>query len=310
MNEHDPLISIIVPAYNCEDYIEETFNSVLLQDYTNWEIIFIDDGSTDNTYSKILNIRSREDRVVVLQQANGRQGKARNFGLKEAKGDLIAFLDADDLWPPNKLSWQLNEMQKSKADLTFTDGYICLNNNMNLREYRFGVIDEFYNGEKGVQTFHLQNRTPTSSVLVKKSALIKVGGFSEKKEIQNCEDYLLWTNLLCNGFTLQGLSNPLLYYRVHGTSSTGQEINGLIPLLVALLSIPGEHKENRRRHLEKTFMRLIVLLDEQKSLSKLEPYVCDVIDAIRHKRTAFLLKKMWFVNKRIFKSIVWRTAIK
>lgn len=84
-------------------------------------------------------------------------------------------------------------------DLSFTDGFICLGNNMNLREFRFGVTDRFYQGNKAILEFHEQNRIPTSTVLVKKSVLLEVGGFSEKLAIQNCEDYLLWVTLLTKG---------------------------------------------------------------------------------------------------------------
>ena len=189
------LISIIIPAFNCENYLSEAIKSIQNQSYPHWEII-IDDGSTDNTPPLIDQIAKSDNRIFSFHQKNGRQGVARNNGISHARGEWIAFIDADDVWPHNKLSIQLKKPLDANVDLSFTDGFICLRNNMELREYRFGVIDKIYQGHQAIIAFHQQNRIPTSSVLVKKSALIEVGGFPEKLDVQNCEDYLLWVKIL------------------------------------------------------------------------------------------------------------------
>jgi teichuronic acid biosynthesis glycosyltransferase TuaG len=153
MSSTIPQVSIVVPAYNCADYVEETFKLVVSQDFTNWEIIFVNDGSTDSTAEVLANLAKQDSRVVVVHQENGRQEKARNHGIFRAKAEVIVFLDADDLWPAHKLSYQFAEMQKSGADLIFTDGFICLNNQTDLREHRFGVEDKVFEGDPGVQLF-------------------------------------------------------------------------------------------------------------------------------------------------------------
>jgi teichuronic acid biosynthesis glycosyltransferase TuaG len=306
MNDLTPLISIVVPAFNCGDYVEETFRSVVAQDFQDWEIIFVNDGSTDHTSDVLTSLSSVDPRVKVVHQKNGRQGKARNHGISLAKANWIAFLDADDLWPEDKLSTQIKITEKSQTDLSFTNGYICLNNQMDLREYMFGVQDKLYSGDDGVQQFHAQNRVPTSSVIAKKSALIAVGGFPESLEVQNCEDYLLWTKMLAAGYKLQGISDPLLFYRVHPESSTGQEINLLFPLVRALMCMPGNHLESLQGHLEKSFIRLITMLNESGRLNELNALAYKVPEMIYPKYKAFLLKSTWSLSTRAYLSILWR----
>jgi len=100
MEQEQPLISVIIPVYNGEDFIQDAIQSVLDQKYPNLEILVIDDGSTDQTRDKI---ESCSDQVTYIRQSNQGPGAARNTGLKFAKGKIIGFLDADDLWPASRL---------------------------------------------------------------------------------------------------------------------------------------------------------------------------------------------------------------
>ena len=114
------LVSIITPAYNCEKYISETIESVLEQTYANWEMLIIDDGSTDNTINIIKSYN--DDRIRVIQnQANIGAALSRNRGLKEARGKWIAFLDSDDLWYPKKLEGQIAFMVQNNYGFTYTE---------------------------------------------------------------------------------------------------------------------------------------------------------------------------------------------
>lgn len=103
----NPLISVIIPVYNCADYIAETVNSVLLQSYQNFEIILINDGSTDSSEEVCISLGKDKDNIVYQYQTNAGVSAARNKGVSLAKGDYIAFLDGDDLWHPKKLETQL-----------------------------------------------------------------------------------------------------------------------------------------------------------------------------------------------------------
>ena len=105
------LVSIIMPTYNCEEYINETIQSVINQTHENWELIIIDDCSKDNTVENINNYLSDKRIVVIHNETNEGAALCRNKGLRKAKGRWIAFLDGDDVWLPQKLEKQINEIE-------------------------------------------------------------------------------------------------------------------------------------------------------------------------------------------------------
>ena len=117
------LVSIIVPAYNAERFIARTLRSALRQTYVTFEMIVIDDGSTDSTGAVARAFAQSDERVRVISVPNGGVAKARNIGISEAAGELVAFLDADDLWHPTKLERQmaaLDEMKDAAAVYTLS----------------------------------------------------------------------------------------------------------------------------------------------------------------------------------------------
>jgi teichuronic acid biosynthesis glycosyltransferase TuaG len=132
----DNLVSIITPAYNSEKFISETILSVQSQTYSNWEMIIVDDCSSDKTVSIVQNFIKKDARIKLLQLSkNSGTGIARNTALEEAKGYYIAFLDADDLWMPEKLSKQIDFMRNNHLIFTYSF-YDCINeagNPLNIR---------------------------------------------------------------------------------------------------------------------------------------------------------------------------------
>lgn len=120
--EMEVLISVVVPTYNRSELIKRTIDSVLAQTYTNFELIIVDDASTDNT-EDIVN-EYHDDRIKFIKlNENSKGTKPRNMGIKESKGDYIALLDSDDEWLPNKLESQLNFLRAFNDDnmVCFTD---------------------------------------------------------------------------------------------------------------------------------------------------------------------------------------------
>ena len=116
-----PLVSIITPMYNSEKFILKTIKSVINQTYSNWELLLIDDRSTDNSIKILEDFKSKYANIKLLQNdTNLGAAKSRNKGILEAKGDYIAFLDADDLWKPNKLDLQIQFMQTHNCDVSFS----------------------------------------------------------------------------------------------------------------------------------------------------------------------------------------------
>jgi glycosyltransferase involved in cell wall biosynthesis len=124
-NEMDyGLVSIIMPNYNGAKYLKETLESVLAQTYTNWELLFVDDCSTDDSLEIVRSYR--DERIRILQnEKNSGAAVSRNYALREAKGKWIAFLDSDDLWVPFKLEKQLTFMVENDYAFTYTYYRVC-----------------------------------------------------------------------------------------------------------------------------------------------------------------------------------------
>lgn len=115
------LVSIIMPSYNCGKYVEETIRSVQAQTYKNWEIIFVDDCSTDGTVKRVSELREKDSRIKLFQNKfNSGAAVSRNNALCEAKGRWIAFLDSDDLWEPEKLEKQVKFLEENEYKFSYT----------------------------------------------------------------------------------------------------------------------------------------------------------------------------------------------
>jgi len=129
-----PLVSIITPSYNAEKYIEETILSVINQTYTNWELIIVDDISTDGTLEIIKDFSAKDSRIKWYElNEKGGASIARNMAIRESSGKYIAFLDADDVWKTEKLEKQVEFMETKQCDFSFhnyeliNENSVCLN---------------------------------------------------------------------------------------------------------------------------------------------------------------------------------------
>lgn len=117
------MISIILPCYNCQDYIDQAIRSVTHQIYPDWELLIVNDGSTDNSHDIIEKWAAKDARVRIFHQQNGGVSKARNTGLSHARGQFLCFLDADDWLPPTSLESRLRKFETSDA-IAFVDGWV------------------------------------------------------------------------------------------------------------------------------------------------------------------------------------------
>lgn len=121
-----PVVSIMMPAYNAEHTIEQAIESVLAQTMPDWELIVVDDGSTDGTVHRAAALAGRDERIKVVRQANGGESVARNTALQHMQGELVAFLDADDFYLPDHLALTVGYLQTHpQHDGVYTDGYHC-----------------------------------------------------------------------------------------------------------------------------------------------------------------------------------------
>jgi teichuronic acid biosynthesis glycosyltransferase TuaG len=250
------LVSVIMPAYNASNYIEEAIASVVVQTYVDWELIIVDDGSTDTTAEKVQTWLEKESRIQYYYQDNGKQGKARNLGISKSKGEYLAFLDADDLWMPEKLEIQIEQIKQNNIDLVFSDSYRFVNKEVMDVSRRMNVKTTFFSGKKALQLFLEANRIPILTVLVKKEKVEAVGCFSESMDIQNAEDYHLWLKLLISNAKFYSFDAVLAKYRLHNNSVTAQDklaTNKLLYVYIDLLKLYPLYKKELEQELKSKF---------------------------------------------------------
>lgn len=206
------LVSIVIPVYNAEKCISDTVASIRSQNYTDWEIFLVDDGSTDRSFEIIKALEC--DNIHVLSSGGGSAALARNKGIEAASGRYIAFLDADDLWDPLKLSKQLDFMKKYDAAFSFT-GYEFAD--------EFGVsVKKIVQVPKTITYKQaLKNTTIfTSTVIFDMEKLSKEDIFMPNVK---SEDTATWWRVLKSGVKGYGLNEGLtLYRRSAGTLSSNK----------------------------------------------------------------------------------------
>jgi len=202
-NPKKPLVSVIIPTYNRGWIVKEAIDSVLDQDFTDYELIVVDDGSDDNTPEILAGYGGV---ITILHQSNKGVSSARNCGVAAASGQLIAFLDSDDLWLPGKLSTQVK---------FFKDHPDAVINQTQERWIRKGVRvnpkqrHHKFSGMIFEHSLALCLVSP-SAVMIKKSLFDEVGGFDE--QFPACEDYDLWLRVSCR-YPVHLIDTPLIIKR-------------------------------------------------------------------------------------------------
>ncbi|MCC5602189.1 glycosyltransferase [Nostoc favosum] len=203
-------ISVIIPAYNSEKTIKETIQSVLKQTFTNFELIIINDGSRDSTIEVIAEIK--DSRIKVFSYPNAGGNVSRNRGLHLAVGEFVSFLDADDLWTPDKLQSQLKILQENvtaKVAYSWTD-YIDANGEFILSGKRINLNGNVY--ENLLLNNFLENG---SNPLICRKALIKLGGFDES--LSAAQDWDMWLRL-ASKFDFICVPSVQILYRISANS--------------------------------------------------------------------------------------------
>lgn len=208
------LVSIIMPAFNAANTINESILSVYTQDYLTWELLIINDGSSDHTEEVILKWVEQDKRIIYIKNdENKGVSYSRNLGMKIAKGEWISFLDSDDLWTKDKLSIQLHLMIKKKSLFSFT-GTSFIDNQGNPYPGFFEVKEDLkYND------LLRHNSIACSSTILHRS-LIKFASF---KGDAMSEDFASWLNILRELKTCTGINKPLLIYRISKQSKSGNK---------------------------------------------------------------------------------------
>ncbi len=204
-----PIVSVVTPVYNAANFLEETIQSVLNQTYPHWELILIDDCSSDGSF-EIAKAYSTDDFRIKCFQLSENQGAgiARNFGIKEAKGTFIAFLDADDLWFPEKLQKQVDFMINNNCNICFSS-YQLMNEDGTLQSKIVEALDLLsYN--KLLKSNYIGNLTGIYNT--------ETLGKIYAPVIRKRQDWALWLTALKIEKEALGIKEPLAYYRVRKNS--------------------------------------------------------------------------------------------
>lgn len=219
---NSPLVSIISPTFNHEKYIEDCIHSAQWQTYTNWEMIVVDDGSSDNTFNIAKRIAESDSRIRVFTQKNigiFRLAETYNFALSISKGKYIAVLEGDDVWLPEKLSLQVPAMESNeKIVLSYGKAYSSatdLKTNYSLSDFSNKSTETLQNNPMGMATKTLlfSNFIVALTVLIRKSTLDGIGGFKQSNRLP-LVDLTTWIELSLFGeFTC--IQEPLGKWRFY-----------------------------------------------------------------------------------------------
>lgn len=218
--KNSPIVSIITPAYNAELFIAEAIESVLAQSYTAWELLVIDDGSTDSTATIV---KSFDDpRILFIQQENGGVSSARNKGLELANGTYITFLDADDVLPRDSLKSRV-EYLENNPDIDIVDGSIIVKDmemKKIVREYQ-----PYYNGLLLPRLTALDDKVFFNVCYLFRCELLGDKRFDE--EMTHAEDLLFYMKLAAKNRAVYGFVQDEVYVYRSGHTSAMSNLQGL-----------------------------------------------------------------------------------
>lgn len=210
-------ISVIIPTYNAQETVARAIESVLNQTYDDYEIIVIDDASSDGTCA-VVSAFLNEHKCIKLLKNTGNKGVAysRNKGIQESGAEWIAFLDADDYWEKDKLALQIKESEKHPDCKLFFTGSQFTDIDGNMSDFILQIP-----GQVTYNELLYQNVISCSSVLIKKEVLEE---FPMEEDNSIHEDYYTWLRWLKKGNYAVGINRPLLIYQVDKSSKSGNKI--------------------------------------------------------------------------------------
>ena len=215
MLPHHPIVSIITPTFNSEDYIEKTLVSIINQTYKNWELLITDDCSVDNTVDIVKEFINEDERIkLFILEKNSGAGIARNNSIGNAKGRFISFCDSDDYWLPIKLETQINFMINKKVEFSFCSYFV-----INEKGIDLGIVEA--PSTIGINSILRNNYVGCSTAVYDTLELGKLYMSSIRKR----QDWVLWIQLIKKIGEGAGIDKPLAFYRKRKTSVSNNKLN-------------------------------------------------------------------------------------
>ena len=297
----EPLISIVIPLYNKQKHIKKTIFSVLDQTFSDFEIIVINDGSTDNSLKVLDTIEDK--RLNVFSTINQGVSKARNFGISKAAGKFIAFLDADDIWFKHHLE-DLKKLQeqfpdcglyckaylKKEGNLDIPSRYNSIPNNKPWK----GIVEDYFKASK------INNIAWTSSVMIPKSILEDFNGFDEKITLGAGEDTDLWIRIALNYKV--AFSNNVSAIHMLDSDNRISNSNTNLRRFIDLDKYEEEAKNNSslKTYLDLNRYSFAIQYKLVKNTLKANEYIDKINPNSLNKKQLFLLKQHPTILKLIF----------
>tara|TARA_B100001540_G_C15781107_1_gene631084 strand:- start:150 stop:905 length:756 start_codon:yes stop_codon:yes gene_type:complete len=209
-------VTIILPTYNCEKYIEETLNSIIEQSFEDWKLIIVDDASKDNSIIIIKKFLSDERITLKKLKKNKGAGFCRNFALRESFSKYIAFIDSDDIWNKDKLKKQIHFMETNNLDFTYTN-YTPFKVKKGIKKFQ----REIKPPEKlTYNLFTKKTSICTSSMMVKREQI----GLTKFINTKICEDYFFKCKLLKKCNSVRNFNETMTYYRISKNSLQSKKL--------------------------------------------------------------------------------------
>ena len=213
--ENQPLVSVIMPCYNMEKFIAFTIESVQRQTYTHWELIIVDDASTDGTADIVKSHQTQDDRIhFFVKPSHSGIADTRNQCLNKAKGRYLAFLDSDDLWHPEKLEQQLQFMTERKIGFSYSS-YDCVDEQGKPLEK---IVKSA--GNLDYKAYMHNTIIGCSTVMIDTDIIGKV----VVPNFRTSEDTATWLNILKRGFLAYAMEQPLTSYRIRQHSASSNKL--------------------------------------------------------------------------------------
>lgn len=262
---NEPLVTVITPLFNAEKYISETIESVVKQSYKNWEMIIVDDCSTDKSRDLVKTFQQKDSRIRLIESDDNFGGPARprNIGLQQAKGEYVAFLDADDVWLPEKLAKQVSFMKANPSvDICHTLANVIdehsveqgfFDNQTMYRKLKFFIADKN-------RLFYTNNININSTLMKIDHELM----FEEDKNLVALEDWKYWIDNQQKGKNIHLLKEVLLNYRIHQGSISNRGSDKGYRKAIYLLSKMLIHTESSKKHYLMSIILHITKLKKRK----------------------------------------------
>lgn len=300
------LISVVVPAYNVASYIGEALDSVFKQTFTSYEVIVVNDGSAD-TPELEQQLERFQGRIVNLQQENRGAAGARNAALRVARGEFVAFLDADDRWLPSFLEEQIRFLKLKGADLVYSDALLVGDSPLAGKTFMATAPSRGEVTPESLLTAKVA--VLTSAVLARKRPILEVGLFDER--IKRGHDFDLWLRLVKHGVRVAYQPRVLVHHRLLDTGLSGGVISQLERTLTVLETIhnrgglTASEEAALRVNMKRTMATLALEIGKARLLKK------DFVEALVSFKEARRLRSSWklvvvCLGLRIAPNLLWR----